>query len=316
MVSSQDKYIIVNYHYVEDPRPGWSGIHPCSVKEFERQIGCLVKNFEIVSVGHVFAFAQKGARGRFCALTFDDGLKGQYDNAAPILNKHKIKGIFFPITSTFEGRLPATHKVHVLLSYSSPVELIDIFHKFIGEFYPDLEASYSIPTGRRLFERRHREDIATANFKETMIGLPEDVKGRFLRYCFKTMRLDEKKLSRQIFMSRNQIIDLRDQGMEIGSHSHGHYSMAAANPEFLKMDVQLSKDILTKIYGKEVTVFSYSHGHYTGYGSEVLKELGFKYAVTIEPRAVLKEDKSLLLPRYDTNDLRDFINKSVKYAGE
>ncbi len=38
--------------------------------------------------------------------------------------------------------------------------------------------------------------------------------------------------------------------------------------------------------------------------------MGFKYAVTIEPRSVTKEDNSFLLPRYDANDIRDFINKT------
>lgn len=310
MVSSQDKHIIVNYHYVEDPKPDWGGIHPCSVDEFERQLSFLSKNFEIVSVGHVFDFVQKESKGKSCAVTFDDGLRGQYENALPVLNKYKIKGTFFPITSTFEGRLPATHKVHVLLSYSSPAELIDIFHKFIREFYPDLEASYFIPTDRRLFERRRHEDIATANFKETIIGLAEDVKGRFLRYCFKIMRLDEKKLSRQIFMSKDQIIDLYGQDMEIGSHSHGHYSMTVASGEFLRKDIQLSRDILSEISQKEITVFSYSHGHHNDYGLEILREMGFKHAVTIEPKAVLKRDNPLLLPRYDANDIKDFLNLS------
>ena len=307
MVSSKDRHIIVDYHYVEDPKPDWGGIHPCSVDEFERQISFLSKNFEIVSVGQVFDFVQKESKGKSCAVTFDDGLKGQYDNAVPILNKYKIKAIFFPITSTFEDRLPATHKIHVLLSHTSSLELIDIFHKFIGEFYPDLEAGYFIPADRRLFERRRHEDIATANFKETMIGLADDVRGRFLRYCFKTMRLDEKKLSRQIFMNQDQIIDLCGQDMEIGSHSHGHYSMAVASGEFLKKDIKLSKDILHRISGQEPTVFSYSHGHYSDHGSVILREMGFKHAVTIEPRAVSKNDNPLLLPRYDANDIGNLI---------
>ncbi len=316
MISSQDSYIIINYHYVEDPHPAWKGIHPCSVKEFERQVDFLSKNFKIVSVGQVFNSVQKSAAGKFCAITFDDGLKGQYNNAVPILNKYRVRGTFFPITSTFEGRLPATHKIHVLLSHSSSLELINIFHVFIREFYPDLEIVYSIPTDKRLFERRQHEDISTANFKETMIGLPEDIKGRFLRYCFKMMRLEEEKLSGEIFMSKNQIVDLCSQGMEIGSHSHGHYSMVVASLEFLKKDIQLSRDILSKVSGKEISIFSYSHGHYTAYSSEILREMGFQYAVTIEPRVVLKEDKPLLLPRYDTNDLRDFLNLKGKLGVE
>lgn len=237
MIKNTDRRIIVNYHYVEDPRADWSGIHPCSVREFERQIGFLSKNFKVVAISQVFDSARNGTEGKFCAITFDDGLKGQYENALPILKKYKTIGTFFPITSTFEGRLPSTHKIHALLSHSSTAELIKIFHGFIREFYPDLETAYSVPADRRLFERRKHEDISTANFKETMISLPEDIKGRFLRYCFKMMRLDEKKISRQIFMSQARIAELVNQGMEIGCHSHGHYSMATADSEFFKKDI-------------------------------------------------------------------------------
>ncbi|MDP3764357.1 MAG: polysaccharide deacetylase family protein [bacterium] len=308
MISSQDNYIIINYHYVEDPRAAWGGIHPCPVKEFEKQISFLSKNYEIVSVGQVFDFARKESKGKFCAITFDDGLKGQYDNAVPILNKYKVRGTFFPITSTFEGSLPATHKIHVLLSKLSSSELIDVFHRFLGEFYSDLKVVYFIPTDKRLFERRQHEDIPTANFKETMIGLPEDVKGRFLRYCFKTTRLDEKKLSRQIFMSQTQILELRDQDMEIGNHSHGHYALDTLGGDVLKRDIRLANTVLKDLLAKTPVIFSYPHGRAGVSTIKVLAEEGFKYAVTIEPMAVSKNDQAMLIPRYDTNDVQDFLN--------
>lgn len=309
MLNKDDRFIIANYHYVEDPKSNWRGIHPCSIEEFERQIKFLSKNFEIVSVGRVYDCAKNDSNGKFCAITFDDGLKGQYNNATPILKKYSVAGIFFPITSTFEGRLPSTHKIHVLLSHSSSLELIDTFHKFIGEFYSDLENAYIIPKDKRLFERRKHEDLLTANFKETMISLPEDIKGRFLRYCFKRLHLDEKKISEEIFMSKDDVVNLCNQNMEIGSHSHGHYSMSATGIDFLKKDIQISKDILSNLLSKDIDTFSYSHGHYTDFGIKVLKDMGFKNAVTIEPRSVTKEDNAFLLPRYDANDIRDFINK-------
>lgn len=310
MISSQDRHIIVNYHYVEDPKPDWGGIHPCSVDEFERQISFLSKNFEIVSVDQVYVCVNKKPQGRFCAITFDDGLRGQYENALPVLNRYKVRGTFFPITSTFEGRLPATHKVHVLLSRLSPAQLTEIFHKFLDEFYPDLRQVYNVPLDRRLFERREHEDIVAANFKETMIGLPDDIKNRFLRFCFKKIGLDEAALSRQVFMTPGKVVELCRQKMAMGSHSHGHYSMAAVDLEFMKKDVQLSKDILTKMSGQEITVFSYSHGHNSVTGLKILTDLGFKHAVTIERRSLSRGDNPLLLPRYDTNDLRDFINNT------
>ena len=308
MFSLGDNYILVNYHYVENPRPDKSGIHPCSIIEFEKQIKFLSENYNIVSIPEVFSSFNENKTGKFCAVTFDDGLKDQYENALPILRKYNTVGTFFPITSTFEGRLPATHKIHVLLSHTSPAELIKIFHGFIREFYPDLETIYSVPTDRRLFERRKHEDISTANFKETMIGLPEDIKGRFLRYCFKMFHLDEKKISREIFMSEEELKEIYKKGMTIGSHSHGHYSMEAVSSDFMKKDIQLSCKILSEVIGNYAKIYSYSHGHNNKEGVKILKDLGFEYGVTTIARAVTKDDSRFLLPRFDSNNIKDFLN--------
>ena len=144
-----------------------------------------------------------------------------------------------------------------------------------------------------------------------MIILPEDIKGRFLRYCFKKLGLQERDVCREIFMTREQVKELHKQGMAMGSHSHGHYSMAALEKEFMCRDIKLSKDILSDVVGAPINIFSYAHGHNSATGWGMLADLGFKYAVTIERRAVAVGDTPLLLPRYDTNDLRDFINNMV-----
>ena len=308
MFSLNNQYIIVNYHYVEDPAADRSGIHPCSLGEFERQIKFLSGNFKIVSIPELFASAASKLAGKLCALTFDDGLRGHYDNVLPILKKYGVIGTFFPITSTFEGGVPATHKMHTILSAASPQEVVGLFGSFMERFYPDLKSLYPIPDDHRLYDRRWHEDVLTANFKETMIILSEDIKGRFLRYCFKKFGLNEQSIGGKIFMTKNQVKNLHTQNMVIGSHSHRHYSMGVVEAEFMRRDIKLSKDILFGITGKDVNIFSYSHGHSTGQGVKVLKALGFNHAVTIERRNVSDQDSPFLLPRYDANDVRDFLN--------
>jgi len=301
MFSLNDNHIIVNYHYVENPKS--AGIYPCSPALFEKQVSFLTENYRVVSVPEVFESAQAGENEKLCALTFDDGLKDQYQNAVPILEKYSATAAFFPITSVFEGRLPAAHKVHVLLSRFSVHAMIDFFHKFMAEFYPDLRAQYVIPKDKRLTDKRLHEDIPSANFKETLIALPEDIRGRFLRHCFKVNGLSEKKVSRELFMSREEIKNLQKAGLIIGGHSHGHYAMSIDDELFLKKDVELSRQILTDLLGAAPTVFSYPHGRYGNAAVKVIKEAGFEYALTIERRGLTLEDQRFLIPRYDTADL-------------
>src|SRR3989344_61336 len=250
MFNPKDSYIIVNYHYVEDPHPKSAGISPCSVAEFDRQINYLSKNFKIVTLEEAYRAAVSGREGKFCAITFDDGLKDNYSNAFPILKKYGAMATFFIITSVFEKRLPAAHKIHILLSKFTADQMIDLFREFIDEFYPDLKNQYVVPKDRRLTDKRMHESIAVANFKETIIALSEDVRGQFLRYSFKKNGLDEEKISGNLFMDQEEIKDLRVAGMTIGSHSHGHYSMAGGDEDFLRKDVRLSREILAGITGE------------------------------------------------------------------
>lgn len=306
---SKEKYIVVNYHYVEDPHPKSAGIFPCSVAEFERQVDYLSKNFQIVSLGEAYKAAQSGAAGKFCAVTFDDGLKDNYVNAFPILKKYGATATFFIITSVFEKRLPAAHKIHILLSRFNADQMIDPFHNFLGEFYPDLKNQYIIPKDRRLTERRMHEGVATANFKETLIGLPEDIRGQFLRYSFKVNKLNEEKISGNLFMSQKEIAELKDAGMAIGSHSHGHYSMSGDDEIFLRKDIKLSKEILGDITGGDPRWFSYPHGRSSPVAERVLAEEGFDLAVTIQRKKIGSVDGPFAIPRYDTMDIKEYLDE-------
>ncbi|MEK9186007.1 MAG: polysaccharide deacetylase family protein [Patescibacteria group bacterium] len=303
----KDKYIIVNYHYVEDPNPKFSGIYPCEIKEFDWQISLLSSRYKIVSATEVCEAAKANRPGSFCAITFDDGLKDQYINALPILEKYGATAAFFPITSVYEGRLPVAHKTHILLSRMSASAMIDAIHGFMDEFYPDLAERYRIPKDRRLMERRPHEEPMTANMKETLIALPEDIKAQFLRFCFKQIHLDEAKIAQELFMSPKEILDLQKRGMTIGNHSHSHYAFDIINESVMKNELQISQEVLTGLIGKKPETFSYPHGRYGELAKTILAGEGFRYAFTIERRGVSLNDHPFLIPRFDATDVRKFL---------
>lgn len=139
-----DKHIIINYHYIDNARYDRRGIHPCPINEFERQVIFLKKIFTVTTIENVFSAACRKLPEKMCALTFDDGLRDNYINAIPILKKHKLTATFFPITRTFEDFLPATHKIHILLSLQNADALIDIFNTFIRSSFPKIAGTYSI----------------------------------------------------------------------------------------------------------------------------------------------------------------------------
>lgn len=306
-ITPEDKHIIVNYHYVQDPRPDFSGIFPCVVKEFERQIALLAHHFTITTLEGVFEARESFSPKKFAAITFDDGLKGQYYNALPVLKKYGATATFFIITSTFAGIVPSAHKIHLLFSRAAPDELVDTFNAFVREYYPRTGARYHIPKDRRISERRQHEDVRVANFKETLSAIPADIKNKFMESVFSVIGLKESELSQELFMSQAEIASLHRAGFEIGNHTDSHDALYSMGEEQIRKDLSRSQEKLKTITGEMPTAFSYPFGLTSKAALRALEEERFKYAVTVEVRALTPEDHRLLLPRFDTNDIRDGV---------
>lgn len=305
-----NKHIVVTYHYVEDPHVDRGGIHPCSIKEFDRQINYLFHNFKIESIEEVFEAAKNKNSENVCAITFDDGLKDQYNNAVPVLKKYNIPATFFIITSTIEGNIPTTHKIHTILSYASGEQLREDGNSFLAEYYPDVKEKYNIPMDKRLTDKRaYFDDIPTANFKEIVTILPKDIKKHLLSFLFKKHDIAEDTISNNLFMDESEIKDLHAQGFYIGSHTHSHEALDTLNEEETKHTILKSKEYLSNILGFEPTLFCYPHGSSSSQGHEILKEEGFTHSVTIEERAVNDSDNPLMIPRYDSVRISTFLNK-------
>ena len=303
--SLSDRHHIVNYHYVEDPRPDFRGIHPVPPERFEREVAFMRSHGRIATVPEVAAAARAGGEETLFAITFDDGLEDQYQNAVPILRKHGAPATFFIITKTLDGKLPQTHKIHLLLSRSSVEELIDAANGFFAAH--GLER-YHIPKDRRVTDKRKlRDDIPTANFKETVNVLRGDEQERLLSFLVAALTLDEPALARELFMDREDIKNLADSGFEVGSHTHNHYALDLEPREIIESEIDAAHRILAAITGKEPSIFCGPHGGSSELVREVIALRGYTHAVTIGRRAVSADDDPLLLPRHDTNDLRDFM---------
>ncbi|MBI2047655.1 MAG: polysaccharide deacetylase family protein [Parcubacteria group bacterium] len=256
--SLNDKHIVVKYHYIANPREDRRAFYPCPIDEFERQVSFLKNNFKITTVEEVFKAAQNKSGEKMCALTFDDGLKDHYQNALPVLKKHTVKGTFFPITKTFEGFLPATHKMHIALSRKDADGLVDYFNNFLNSAFPQLVDGFVISKTERLTKKRKiYDDIPTANLKETMNIIPRDIRNAFLDNIFKELALNEKKLSGEIFVSPEEIKELYTEGHIIGNHAHSHGVLDTMEKLRVEEEFTVSQKILTGILGNPPTILAY-----------------------------------------------------------
>ena len=325
--SLNDKHIIVNYHYIEDPNKSNSGMHPCPIHEFEKQITSLLEHYAPASIAEIFQAAKEKSKKKLFSITFDDGLKVQYQNAVPILKKHRVHGTFFIITGTLEGFIPYTHKLHILLSRFSPFKIIEQWNLFIRknenkgyikrieekEIFIAYSRDYSVPTDRRwVAGRRLYEDIPSANIKEMFSrGAPKELRDKFIGVFFQDNNLEERVLSKELFMSEDEIKDLSENNLfEIGNHTHGHEALTGVGADVgkIRKDLTVSQQWFKKLELKKPTMFSYPHG--LRGAVHVLRENGFLYAVTAgDERGVPEAPNSFLIPRYEGSSIRDFLKK-------
>ena len=100
--------ILVMYHYVRDPDPRHPGIAAITLDDFEGQVEHLLRHYEPLEPDSLLAAARDGSPiPDGFVLTFDDGVRDHYDNAAPVLERHGIHGIFAPIGLPYlHGRIP------------------------------------------------------------------------------------------------------------------------------------------------------------------------------------------------------------------
>lgn len=304
-----NRYIIVNYHYVHDlpASERGKGVYPCSLADFDRQIGGLSKNFRIVSVPELYRAVQSAAAGKFCAITFDDGLKDHYRNAIPILKKYGVSGTLFIITGTFDGKMPIAHKVHRLRSKLSIPELIGEYNEFMPVNYPEVYAANPISADVLVDKNERYDDRLTSNFKTVIARIPREAADDFLSRLFSNLGWNEAKITRELFMTPEEVKKAAVDGMEIGAHSHGHDSLVVLGAGEVARDIASSMKALSELLKKEVAVFSYPHGQFKAERLSLFEKAGFRFGVTTERRDVKKEDRPMTLPRYDTNDVRDLI---------
>ena len=105
------------------------------------------------------------------------------------------------------------------------------------------------------------------------------------------------------YMSWDEIRKIsKENFVEIGNHSHTHGYLVDEDIKTIEKDILTSIKIFKKNLGKNSVFFSYPFGEYSLKFKELIKTLGFKYALG-QHSGVIDETKDLYeLPRFPINE--------------
>jgi peptidoglycan/xylan/chitin deacetylase (PgdA/CDA1 family) len=246
---------VLLYHRVADPAeigeldPSMIDATPA---EFDTHMSYVRQHFQPVSIEDVLD-ARRGGRPLPPAgvlVSFDDGYRDNFQNAAPILQRHGMKGLFFITTG---------HVRHRRLFWWEQISL--------------LVRRCRLARVRLTYPRAEDLDLSTPADKERVVRrLNRIVKERYALDLDRFLsglanacevRWDEgeaRRLADQALMTWEDVRTLRRQGMGIGSHTDSHRVLLTLPAAPLAAELEDSRAALEALLGEPVTTIAYPVG--------------------------------------------------------
>ena len=289
--------LAVNHHYVvEEPPQAPRAIFPTTVAELERELALLRGVFEFVSRDDVLAAVRGDSPlpERACAITFDDGLRCQFEVALPVLDRLGVPGIFFACGMPADtGRAASVHKIHALRERLGDPELLE----WLGDADVDparASAMYS-----------YDEPVAACVKYALNVVLPWEQRDALVDEIFTATLGSEQEFVDRLYMDDEQLRELAVRHA-LGAHGYSHRPLARLDDVELAEELAWSESFLGDDVGVARTVaLSYPYGTPDAVDTRAARAAaahGFEFAFTMEPALNRSLDQPLLLARIDVND--------------
>lgn len=298
--------LVVNFHYVragEDMSPGIVGVDPSA---FRRQLQEIGRSFEFVSLQDVTrAFLEHGTLPEAaCLVTFDDGLREQYENAWPLLRELGVPGLFFASPGlTLEAKVAAVHRIHLLRGVLSAESLVE---GVLEELDSDHDArgagvdGISVPPEQYKYDT---EDVRRLKYFLNFV-VPADALDRASLHLLEKHVGSEGEVSRRLYMNEPAWRELAKHG-SLGSHAMTHFPLGQLSAARLVGELERSRSTLESFTGTSISSISYPYGGPTAVTLEVERAAaaaGYSVGFTMERALNRTLTRPLLLGRLDAND--------------
>src|SRR5581483_8361720 len=266
--------ILVMYHYVRDPLPSQPGIAAIGLADFEGQVGHLLRHYEPLEPDGLLAAVREGGPvPDGFVLTFDDGVRDHYDNAAPVLDEHGIHGIFAPIGLPYlHGHIPFVQKNQLVRGRLGEDGVADAYVAAAEEVAPEVVAIVeSAPIGDY---RRGSEKYLRFKYASNRL-IPREVSERIMNRLFAEHVTDEEAVFiEELYMTTGEIVDLRRRGHTIAGHSITHPSLPQLDEADQAREVGATKGWLELLLGEPLRFWNYPYGDHDERSERVCERLG------------------------------------------
>ncbi len=255
---------IVYYHNVHGPDDDMSWCHESSLSMptelFRQQVEYLRRHYAVVSLEEAVAAADP----RVVAITFDDGYRGVYQNAFPILRGYRLPATVFLVSDSLGSRsgLWWDHLLERLRAFRR----LPAADQAVAVGLPQPWAALLVG-GSPEQEILERYKMAEPTHRRIL----DD----FLAAACPTLYVHHDR----IFLSVYEIREMQAGGISFGAHSRTHPLLTWLNSEALSEELSGSKRSVEALTGAGPCWFAYPDGTFTEREQRAVETLGFAGAV-------------------------------------
>lgn len=236
---------------------------------FRRRLQYLKRGgFPILSLSEALQ-AQSAGRLPPCAtvVTMDDGWRGVYDVALPIIKEFDVPVTVYVATYYVEHQMPV---------YTVTVSYL---------FWVSKKSRIDLPRGLGTFDLASRSEEAEELVQKFGGSLPPAERLAFMRELAAALDVSFDAIeNRRLFrvMNERQLAELAAAGIDIQLHSHNH-QWPLHDRKTVESEIIENRRALARIVRHPLEHFCYPSGVHGLHQGEWLAALGVKSATTIEP---------------------------------
>jgi peptidoglycan/xylan/chitin deacetylase (PgdA/CDA1 family) len=303
---SRPKAVILMYHQVCERRcdPWELAVHP---NHFYDQLDYLKKHVNVVPVSALAEGIATHSLKKSVAITFDDGFKDNYTNAAPLLDWHELQATFYVATTPLQSRHGYWWDTLQEIVFHSDV-LPESFEMTINEnlvrfiFRSDRALNSRVMNQTRAWNYNlpiPNERIALYMLLWHHIKpLPHEGQKEVMAQICDWARYRDECRADAATMNVRELQSLAANSLfSVGAHSVHHPMLSQQSAVDQAFEVRESKRQLENWLGRSVNGFAYPYGNFNSTTQSLLKKMGFAHAVSTESKPVTAEDDPFALPR-------------------
>lgn len=220
---------------------------------------------------------------RAAAITFDDGYADNATNALPVLQRHGMAATFFIATSFLDGGR---------MWNDSVIEAVRVFR---GK---ELELSHA-GLGSYCLESHEQRRVAIESLLGQIKYWPPYQRQEAVA---RIVDVAGGRLPDNLMMRSEQVLALRNAGMQIGAHTCSHPILEKIPDDEALSEISNGKVVLESLLGEPVTLFAYPNGKpdvdYTAKHVAMVRQAGFVAAFSTAPGVAMQTGDIHQLPRF------------------